>query len=97
MLGTASRAEPVKSLFQGSDISFLLPDARATIGGGRLPAGAWPTLAPGLNIADRDLGLRLLNRPATAPWWSLELRDTALESPTGAQTRARRAGASNPS
>ncbi|OFV75256.1 hypothetical protein RERY_41040 [Rhodococcus erythropolis] len=86
MLGTASRAELVKSLFQGSDSSFLLPDARGTIGGQRLPAGAWPTLAPGLNTADRDLGLRLLNRPATAPWWSLELLGTAVESPMGAQT-----------
>lgn len=85
-LGTASRAEPVKSVFQGSDISFLLPDGRGTIGGGRLPAGARPILAPGLNVADKDLGLRLLNRPATAPWWSLELLGTAFESPTGAQT-----------
>ena len=86
MLGTASRAELVKSLFQGSDSSFLLPDARGTIGGRRLPDGARPALAPELNAADRDLGLRLLNRPATAPWWSLELLGTAIESSTGAQT-----------
>lgn len=31
-------------------------------------------LADGLDAADRDLGLRLLNRPSDAPWWKLESR-----------------------
>ncbi|HLM93147.1 MAG TPA: hypothetical protein VK273_05000, partial [Gaiellaceae bacterium] len=38
-----------------------------------LPAGARPSLVPDLPAADRDLGLRLLNRSPDAPWWSLKL------------------------
>jgi hypothetical protein len=42
-----------------------------SIAGKRLPAGAEVSLAPELDAADRDLGLRLRNRPADAPWWAM--------------------------
>ncbi|MFD7900569.1 hypothetical protein [Streptomyces sp. NPDC059743] len=51
--------------------------------GERLLAGAEVSLCPGLDAADRDLGLRLLNRPADAPWWAMTLQASALESPRG--------------
>ncbi|MFD6517109.1 hypothetical protein [Rhodococcus sp. NPDC060176] len=86
MLGDADHFGPLPSLLHGADVVLILPDAQGSIGGRRLPTGARPVLAPGLNVADKDLGLRLLNRPDSAPWWSLKLRDTAFESPTGAQT-----------
>jgi hypothetical protein len=41
------------------------------------------TLADGTSGADRDLGLRLLNRPATAPWWALSLGGHTLQSGVG--------------
>ncbi|MCZ4587722.1 hypothetical protein O4328_29210 [Rhodococcus opacus] len=85
LLGAADQVDPVTSLFQGIDVMLLLPNAQGTIGGTRLPTGARPTLADGLNAADRDLGLRLLNRPDAAPWWTLHVRDTATESSPGAQ------------
>jgi hypothetical protein len=61
-----------------SDASILLPGVGGSISGTRLPAGARPSLAPGLSAADRDLGLRLLNRSPAAPWWSLTLAASVL-------------------
>lgn len=55
--------------------------------GERLLAGAEVSLAAGLDAADRDLGLRLLNRPADAPWWAMTLQATALEGPRGTTVR----------
>jgi hypothetical protein len=49
----------------------LLGDA--LVGGRRLPSGATVSLAEGLSPADRDLGLRLRNRPPDT-WWALELK-----------------------
>jgi hypothetical protein len=57
----------------GPDASILLPQMEGSISGTRLPSGVRPSLATELSPADRDLGLRLRNRPAAAPWWSLEL------------------------
>jgi hypothetical protein len=57
--------------------SVHLPGLRCSISGRRLPAGSQPTLAGGLGAADRDLGLRLLGRPAGAPWWTLALHGLA--------------------
>ncbi|NJP74961.1 hypothetical protein, partial [Streptomyces sp. C1-2] len=58
-----------------------------TIVGERLLAGAEVSLAPGLDPADRDLGLRLLNRPPSAPWWAMTLQATAMEGPRGTTVR----------
>jgi len=72
MVGYAQDNTPT-SVFRQAGDSISLPDLQGNIGGPRLPAGTCPTLAPGLNTVDRDLGLRLLNRPSGAPWWSLHL------------------------
>ncbi|MCA1270454.1 hypothetical protein ACIPQH_34890 [Streptomyces rubiginosohelvolus] len=55
--------------------------------GERLLAEAEVSLAPGLNATDRDLGLRLLNRPANAPWWAMTLQASALEGRRGTTVR----------
>ena len=55
------------------DASVRWPLFGSALGGPRLPVGAHPSLARGLDPADRDLGLRLLNRPAHAAWWTLEM------------------------
>jgi hypothetical protein len=66
------------SILSQSDISVRLPKLRGSISGHRLPAGSRPTLAAALDPADRDLGLRLLNRPSEAPWWALKLSRLTL-------------------
>ena len=66
-----------------ADASVSLPELRGTISGIRLPSGGRPSLAAELSPADRDLGLRLLNRPDDAPWWSLKLSGVTLESGAG--------------
>lgn len=67
----------------GADASVILPGADGSISGRRLPALTRPTLAPGVLGADRDLGLRLLNRVGDAPWWSLTLSGTTAHPPMG--------------
>jgi hypothetical protein len=62
-----------RSVLSRHDASVHLPGLRCSINGRRLPTGSRPTLAAGLSAADRDLGLRLLGRPAAAPWWALAL------------------------
>jgi hypothetical protein len=86
LAGAGSRQEPAlvvatigdaeddfpRSVLSRHDATVHLPELRCSIDGRRLPAGSRPTLAAGLVAADRDLGLRLLNRPF-APWWTLTL------------------------
>jgi hypothetical protein len=66
-----------------ADASISLPEFRGSIGGTRLPAGARPLPAAGLSPTDRDLGLRLLNRPVNAPWWILKLSGIVLQPRDG--------------
>ena len=54
------------------DASVSLSLESGSVAGRRLPAGAAVSVAGGLNRADRDLALRLKNRPPGA-WWSLHL------------------------
>lgn len=54
------------------DGSVLLPGPRGRIAGRRLPEGAIGQLVDGLDPADRDLALRLRNRPAGSTWWAIE-------------------------
>jgi hypothetical protein len=65
---TGDAPRPVLSKY---DASLDLP-GEASVRGRRLPAGTRPRLAPGLDAADRDLGRRLLERPADAQWWALK-------------------------
>lgn len=55
--------------------------------GKRLPAGTEVSLVPGLDAADHDFGLRLRNRPASAPWWAMTLQAGALQGPRGTTVR----------
>ncbi|MFI1488056.1 hypothetical protein [Streptomyces sp. NPDC020747] len=88
--GAASRGEPALiiatmgnadddgpwNVFDRYDASVHFPKFTGAIAGKRLPVGADISLAPDLDAADRDLGLRLRlrNRPADAPWWAMALR-----------------------
>ncbi|RKT51876.1 hypothetical protein [Saccharothrix australiensis] len=62
-----------RNVFVDYDASINLLDHETTIAGYRLPRGTRPVLADGLDGADRDLGLRLCNRPPDT-WWRLESR-----------------------
>ncbi|MGW3311470.1 hypothetical protein ACWDG9_33360 [Streptomyces sp. NPDC001073] len=101
--GAASRGEPaliiatmgtadddqdhVRSVFgrPGGRVDFR--HFTGGIVGKRLLAGAEISLVPDLDAADRDLGLRLRNRPANAPWWAMSLAATALEGERGTTMR----------
>ncbi|HCT80118.1 MAG TPA: hypothetical protein DGT23_26850 [Micromonosporaceae bacterium] len=62
-----------RSVLSRFDASVHLSDLYTTVYGRRMPAGTRPTIAPDLSAADRDLAIRMLNRPPDAPWWSLKL------------------------
>jgi hypothetical protein len=61
------------------DSSVSLSTMFTSVDGRRLPARTRPEIAPDLGPAERDLALRLLARPADAPWWSLHLSGAHLE------------------
>jgi hypothetical protein len=71
-IGEAEDSSP-RSVLSRYDASVSLPGFQGAISGRRLPAGTQRALAPELSPPDRDLGLRLLNRPPEAPWWALTL------------------------
>ncbi|QCX74662.1 hypothetical protein C9F11_04795 [Streptomyces sp. YIM 121038] len=95
--GAASRGEPaliiatmgnvdddcLRNVFSRYDASVHFRSFTGSIAGKRLPAGAEVSLASDLDATDRDLGLRLRNRPADAPWWAMTLQSTALVGPQG--------------
>lgn len=58
-------------------------DAWTSVTGRRLPTGSPLELARDLGKADRDLALRLRNRPPTAPWWALDLHGVTTERGDG--------------
>lgn len=89
-------ADDARSPFGSADASILLPGASGSIGGRRMPEGIRPTLAEELSAAERDLGLRLLQRPTDAPWWSLGLHGMSLESPIGPPERREPGGRLEP-
>jgi len=81
-IGAPERTSQRRNVF-GIDAFVSLPDLQGTIGGRRLPAGASAQVAGGLVGADRDLALRLRNRPNAAPLWSLTLNSVVLEGSDG--------------
>ncbi|MFF0451311.1 hypothetical protein ACFYT4_33910 [Streptomyces sp. NPDC004609] len=97
LAGAAARAEPaliivtmgnadddgVRSVLSHYDAGVDFRDFTGSIAGKRRPAGTDISLAPDLDAADRDLGLRLRNRPTDAPWWAMTPRPTVLEGPRG--------------
>jgi hypothetical protein len=68
-----------RSVLSTHDASISLPRLRGMIYGRRLPAGSRPVLASDVSPADRDLGLRLLDRPAA------DASSCVPESPTPSQ------------
>ncbi|MFE6522290.1 hypothetical protein [Streptomyces sp. NPDC057794] len=87
-MGTADDDEDrLRSVFgrPGGRVDFR--HFNGAIVGERLLEGAEVSLVPDLDAADRDLGLRLLNRPASAPWWAMTVRASALEGPRGTTPR----------
>jgi hypothetical protein len=62
-----------RSVLWRYDAGVSLTDLFTSVSGRRLPSGTRPKIAPDLNSADRDLAIRLLGRPADAPWWALTL------------------------
>jgi hypothetical protein len=81
-IGNAEEDSP-RSVRSRYDASVDLLGLGNSISGRRLPAGSRPRLAPELGAADRDLGLRLLNRPSDAPWWALKLSGRTGEQAFG--------------
>ncbi|MFJ5609303.1 hypothetical protein ACIQCJ_07955 [Streptomyces sp. NPDC093221] len=68
-LGNAT-GETIRSPMSRYDAGVELPGSRShhySIAGRRLPARSDISLVPGLGAAERDPGLRQLNRPAAAP------------------------------
>jgi hypothetical protein len=75
------------NIFSRYDTRVDFLNFTGSIAGKRLPAGADISLAPDLDATDRDLGLRLRNRPAGAPWWAMALQSLGFEGPEGTTVR----------
>lgn len=70
--------------FSRFDSSVHLDTRFTSVTGRRLPNGARLEIASDLGRADRDLALRLLNRPSDASWWgSLHLSGARMERGDG--------------
>lgn len=82
VIGDADVDSP-RSVLSNVDSSVHLSKTFTSVDGRRLPAGARLEIAPGLSPADRDLAIRLLTRPADAPWWSLGLTGAHVERGDG--------------
>jgi hypothetical protein len=72
VIGRVNDDRPRNPLSQ-YDASVHLSKTFTSVNGRRLPVGSQPQIAPDLDVVDRDLALRLLARPAEAPWWALVL------------------------
>jgi hypothetical protein len=81
-VGNADENSP-RSPLDSCNASVDLPGLHGSIHGRRLPARTRPALVAGLSPADRDLGLRLLNRPVEAPWWAHKLGGYTFERADG--------------
>ena len=75
-IGSADRAH--RNPLSVYDASVSLSLESGSVCGRRLLSGATVGLAGDLNRADRDLALRLKNRPADS-WWSLKLEASEVE------------------
>lgn len=77
-MGRADDDSP-RSVLSTQDASVNVTPAFETyIAGRRLPVGTKPRLADEVTGPERDLGLRLLTRPADAPWWAMEMASPTL-------------------
>jgi hypothetical protein len=90
VIGRVNDDSPRNPLSQ-YDASVHLSKTFTSVNGKRLPAGSQPQIAPDLDAADRDLALRLLARPAEAPWWALVLHGAMLHRGDGSGTETHEA------
>lgn len=79
-----------RSVLMRDGASFFLPGFDGMLVGRRLPTGTRPRLASDLDPAEKDLGLRLRNRPAEAPWWELKAVGLTLEPGAGGPVTRRK-------
>jgi hypothetical protein len=82
IVGDADDDRP-RSVMSRSDASIHVSSNFTSIEGLRLPVGTRPAMARDLSPVDRDLALRLLNRPAGSPWWALHLSGAHAERGDG--------------
>ncbi|MEV4691354.1 hypothetical protein AB0K27_09560 [Micromonospora echinospora] len=85
VMGNVNDDSP-RSVLSRFDASVNLGVRFTSVSGRRLPAGTRPEIAPDLSSADRDLAIRLLTRPADAPWWALKLTGAQLVRGDGSGT-----------
>lgn len=83
ILGFAHDTRPNGIMGRGGGDSVDLAMTMSAVHGRRLPARTTVSLATGLTRADEDLGKRLLNRPADAPWWRLAVSGYTTEPGAG--------------
>jgi len=81
-MGNANDQRP-RRLGATADAAISLPGTETNISGTRVPHGATISLADGLDATDRDLALRLRDKRADGPWWSLTLSGTESEPGSG--------------
>jgi hypothetical protein len=77
----------MRSPLSDYDCSIGMGKTFTMVNGRRLPVGTRLQIATKLSSADRDLALRLLNRPADAPWWSLHLGGSRVTRGDASGTR----------
>jgi hypothetical protein len=77
VIGDVEDDQP-RSVLSSFDSSIHVSDTFTSINGRRLPDATSPEMGPDPGPADRDLALRLLNRPPGSPWWSLHLSGAQL-------------------
>jgi hypothetical protein len=82
-MGRADDDSP-RSVLATHDASVdVTSSAETYVAGRRLLAGAKLRLADDVTGPERDLGLRLLTKPANAPWWAMTLAGTTMYSGAG--------------
>lgn len=86
MIGDPDENAGFRSALFSHDAHVSLLNDDGSIGGSRLPEGARGQVAEGLSNADRDLALRLCNRPEPAWWWKLKLQGRSSDGSFGTQT-----------
>jgi hypothetical protein len=87
IVGQVEEQQVVRNVFSRNDAAVSLAHLRGSVAGRRLPAGTTTQLAADLAPTDRDLALRLRNRPSSAPWWALQLTGVELHGSDGVERR----------
>ncbi|MFE4517551.1 hypothetical protein ACFRMQ_25530 [Kitasatospora sp. NPDC056783] len=85
VIALAGAGPNTRNVFHGDVApSINLPENNGAIGVQRLPSGVRPRPADNLDDAERDLALRLLDRPAETTWSRLTLQQARIRTARGA-------------